>query len=237
MNGEAVIEVCEIFGPTIQGEGALLGLPTIFVRTGGCDFRCRWCDTPYAVDPAFRRHWTAMTATEIFAEVRHLSGDRPLTVSLSGGNPALQPLDGLIAMGRAAGYRFALETQGSVARPWFAQLEVLIISPKPPSSGMDCDRAALAAAIEAAGGAAVSLKFVVHDDDDYAFAREVASCFPRLPVCLQPCNDKPRLPGRRGEMDLERLRRLIAKTLSDGWYEARVLPQLHVLLWGNERGR
>ena len=67
-----------------------------------------------------------MTATEIFAEVRHLSGDRPLTVSLSGGNPALQPLEGLIAMGRAAGYRFALETQGSVARPWFAQWWIIL---------------------------------------------------------------------------------------------------------------
>lgn len=237
MSGAAVVNVCEIFGPTIQGEGALLGLPTVFVRTGGCDFRCSWCDTPYAVDPAYSRQWTPMTPLEILADVRHLSGDRPLTISLSGGNPALQPLQGLIDLGKEAGYRFALETQGSVARPWFAALEVLILSPKPPSSGMGCDIDMLNACVEAAAGALVSLKFVVHDDDDYRFAREVAARFPRLPVCLQPCNDKPRFPGGRGEADVERLRRLIAKTLSDGWFEARVLPQLHVLLWGNERGR
>src|SRR3712207_8798896 len=43
--------VIEIFGPTIQGEGAEAGLPTHFVRLGGCDYRCAWCDTMYAVDP------------------------------------------------------------------------------------------------------------------------------------------------------------------------------------------
>ena len=44
--------VIEVFGPTIQGEGAEAGLPTHFVRFGGCDYRCSWCDTMYAVDPA-----------------------------------------------------------------------------------------------------------------------------------------------------------------------------------------
>ena len=37
-----MIAISEIFGPTIQGEGALIGVPTVFVRTGGCDFRCSW---------------------------------------------------------------------------------------------------------------------------------------------------------------------------------------------------
>jgi 7-carboxy-7-deazaguanine synthase len=44
--------VIEIFGPTIQGEGAEAGLSTHFLRVGGCDYRCSWCDTMYAVDPA-----------------------------------------------------------------------------------------------------------------------------------------------------------------------------------------
>ena len=46
-----LIPVVEIFGPTIQGEGAEAGVPTHFVRVGGCDYRCIWCDTMYAVDP------------------------------------------------------------------------------------------------------------------------------------------------------------------------------------------
>src|SRR5581483_7873939 len=109
-----LIRVSEIFGPTIQGEGPLIGKPTVFVRTGGCDYRCAWCDTLYAVLPEYRDEWTLQTADEIIARVDALAGGHPVLVSLSGGNPALQPLAGLIARGRARGHRFALETQGSV---------------------------------------------------------------------------------------------------------------------------
>jgi len=100
------IRVSEIFGPTIQGEGALIGLPTVFVRTGGCDYRCAWCDSLHAVDAEFRHEWTPMQAGEIMAEVARLSGGRPLLVTLSGGNPAIQPLAPLIdglSLGAAGG--------------------------------------------------------------------------------------------------------------------------------------
>ena len=234
MSDPAKIRICEIFGPTIQGEGALIGLPTVFVRTGGCDYRCRWCDTLYAVDSTFAGDWTEMSAPEILAEVGHLSGGKPLMISLSGGNPALQPLGSLFTLGKAAGYRFTLETQGSVAKPWFAGLDVLTLSPKPPSSGMKTDWQRLAECIEAAGTATLSLKLVVQDEADYQFAREVAGRFPALPVYLQPCH----LPSDAGEQaGLEKLRWLVTRVLADSWYTARVLPQLHVLLWGNERRR
>jgi 7-carboxy-7-deazaguanine synthase len=39
------VRISEIFGPTIQGEGPLIGRPSVFVRTAGCDYRCTWCDT------------------------------------------------------------------------------------------------------------------------------------------------------------------------------------------------
>ena len=54
------LRIAEIFGPTIQGEGALIGEPTVFVRTGGCDYRCTWCDSLHAVDSAYRHTWAAM---------------------------------------------------------------------------------------------------------------------------------------------------------------------------------
>lgn len=56
--GESVrgtIAVSEIFGPTVQGEGAVIGKPTVFVRTGGCDYPCSWCDSKFAVLPEYRR--------------------------------------------------------------------------------------------------------------------------------------------------------------------------------------
>lgn len=237
MSGESIF-VCEIFGPTIQGEGQLIGQPTVFVRTGGCDYRCRWCDSKFAVEPAFRPEWPAMSAGEILAEVQRLAGPAPLLISLSGGNPALQPLAGFIAMAKAAGYTLALETQGSIARDWFAELDYLTISPKPPSSGMTAGRGRLTACLAAAGRAAAALKFVVADETDYLFARQVADWFPGLPVSLQPCNDRQE-EGEEAhdpEKMSGRLRWLVERVVADRWYEARVLPQLHVLLWGNKRG-
>jgi len=59
------IAISEIFGPTVQGEGPLIGQPTVFVRTGGCDYRCVWCDTLYAVLPEHRSEWVLMKPTEI----------------------------------------------------------------------------------------------------------------------------------------------------------------------------
>ena len=135
MTDESRMRVSEIFGPPIPGEGALIGLPTVFVRTGGCDFRCSWCDSLHAVDTAYRHTGAAMGTDAVWAEVFRLSNGNPLTVSLSGGNPAIQDFTQLIALGHAKGYRFACETQGSIAKPWFGDLDTLVLSPKPPSSG------------------------------------------------------------------------------------------------------
>jgi 7-carboxy-7-deazaguanine synthase len=239
---EAPIRISEIFGPTIQGEGILIGLPTIFVRTGGCDYRCSWCDTLHAVDSDYRDQWRPMSVDEIWQEVTRLSGGKPLTISLSGGNPAIQPLGPLIACGHAEGYRFALETQGSLAREWFAELDVLVLSPKPPSSGMATDWIAFDDCLRMAGdGPQIALKIVIFDDLDYEYARDAAARYPQLPVYLQPGNHTP--PPADAEdaiVDIdgivERMRWLVEKVSNDRWFEARVLPQLHVIIWGNRRG-
>jgi 7-carboxy-7-deazaguanine synthase len=165
------IRISEIFGPTIQGEGPLIGRPTVFVRTGGCDYRCTWCDTLYAVLPEHHDEWEFMTPAGIMTRVDQLAGGNPVLVSLSGGNPALQPLAPLIALGRRNGHTFALETQGSVAQPWFAELDWMVLSPKPPSSGMATDWDAFAACLAAARGRPhCVLKIVIFNDADYAYA-------------------------------------------------------------------
>lgn len=237
-----MIRVAEIFGPTIQGEGVLIGQPTVFVRSGGCDYRCSWCDSMHAVDPAFRHQWQPMETEAVFDRIRALSGDRPLTVSLSGGNPAIQPFGPLIATGQAQGYRFALETQGSVSKDWFADLDTLVLSPKPPSSGVVTDWAAFDACLAAAGNHPQTvMKIVIFDDADYAFARDASARYPELPVFLQPGNhlvpsgDQEDAPVDHDALT-ERLLWLVDKVTSDGWFTARVLPQLHVILWGNKRG-
>lgn len=237
-----MIAISEIFGPTIQGEGALLGVPTIFVRTGGCDFRCSWCDTLYAVDPAFKKQWREMSSEEVLAAVKHLNDGQPILITLSGGNPALQPLQELIQLGHQQGFTFAMETQASKACDWFSHLDHLCLSPKPPSSGMGLRRDRLDACLNAAGAnTQLSLKLVIADEIDYQWAKALAAEYPQLPVYLQPCNPAPATPDEPDrQTDLHalnnRYRWLIERTLSDHWYNVRITPQLHVLVWNNERG-
>jgi 7-carboxy-7-deazaguanine synthase len=238
------IRISEIFGPTVQGEGPLIGRPTVFVRTGGCDYRCRWCDTIYAVLPEYRDEWTLMAPAEILAQVEHLAGSVPVLVSLSGGNPAIQPLAPLIELGHRKGYTFALETQGSVPEAWFAELDWLLLSPKPPSSGMTTDWLALNDCINAASnGPRCVLKVAVFDDEDYLYAREAAKRHPTLPAYLQVGNPSPATApdgsageGADAEDLMRRFRWLVDKVAADRWFTATVLPQLHVLAWGSRRG-
>ena len=238
----STLTISEIFGPTIQGEGALIGQPTVFVRTGGCDYRCDWCDTLHAVDSAYRHTWMQMNTEAVWQEVQKLSGGQPITVSLSGGNPAIQDFSALIALGKAEGYRFAMETQGSIARPWFKDLDTLVLSPKPPSSGQATDWNKLNACLLAGGEASNPvLKIVVFDEADYTWAKEVAERYPDLPLYLQPGNHTPPPPDNDDatiDIDgiMERMHWLIDKTVADQWFRPRILPQLHVLLWGNKRG-
>lgn len=236
-----MLRIAEIFGPTIQGEGAVIGQPTVFVRAGGCDYRCSWCDSLHAVDPAYRDSWIKMSAHDVMAEIEDLSGGVPLTVSLSGGNPAIQNFAPLIALGQEKGYRFALETQGSIARGWFAKLDPLILSPKPPSSGESVDWDRFDACITAADRAERALKIVIFDEPDYVWAKTVANRYPDLPLYLQPGNHTPPPPeAEDAEIDMDgimnRYEWLIEKTLADRWFTPKILPQLHVLVWGNKRG-
>src|SRR5262249_31624780 len=87
------------------------------------------------------------------------------------------------------------------------------------------------------------LKIVVFDEADYAFARAAAARYPKLPVYLQVGNPAPLIgpdSATADALDLEdllhRLRWLAGKGIADDWFAATVLPQLHVLAWGNKRG-
>jgi len=234
-----MIRVCEIFGPTVQGEGPLIGKPTVFVRLGGCDYRCTWCDTLFAVLPEYSDTWMPMSAEDIIDRVKTLTGGTPILITLSGGNPAMQKLEPVIALGKAQGFGFALETQGSIPRNWFAQLDWLFVSPKPPSSGETPDWTQVGACFKAAGSAHVALKVPVFDEMDYAFARAVEQRYPNVPLYLQvgnsqvACEDAAELR----EHMIDRYRWLVELISKDQWFSPTLLPQLHALIWGNERKR
>lgn len=179
-----------------------------------------------------------MSDAQVWSEVRRLSGGQPLTVSLSGGNPAIQDFGPLIARGRAEGYRFACETQGSIARPWFGELDMLVLSPKPPSSGERVDWKAFAACRDAGRQAGqVVMKIVVFDRTDFDWARAAHDRHPDLPLYLQPGNPEvdPEIPVDLAAM-AARMEWLTDTAMAARWFAPRILPQLHVLIWGNRRG-
>ncbi len=223
--------VVEIFGPVLQGEGAMIGHQTHFVRFGGCDYRCVWCDTPYAVQPEqVRINSNPMNDAGIVERLREIGATTPW-VTLSGGNPALHRLDSLVRALHAAGYRVAVETQGSIFREWLRTCDLVTISPKPPSSGMVTNPAALSPFVDLPGA---SLKVVVFDEADFAFARSIHQRYPGVPFYLQVGND---LDVDRRETLLAKLDWLAGRTMADpAMGEAVVLPQLHVLMYGNRRG-
>lgn len=229
------IYISEIFGPTIQGEGQLIGRPTVFIRVGGCDYRCAWCDTEYAVKPQYRKLWKKLSPQQMLDAVKSLTDGAPILITLSGGNPAMYDFSALVKLGHAEGFTFAMETQGSMDKPYFADLDYLTISPKPPSSKTLFDPIKLDNVVRA--HPSPTLKIVIADERDYKFARRLAQKYKDIPMYLQPCNpnvdeDKP--------ADIEslnnQLKWLIERTHTDGWYNVTLLPQLHVLLWNNERG-
>lgn len=224
--------VSEIF-PAIQGEGAQIGKPTVFVRFGGCDFRCSWCDSMYAVDPKFKADWKEMHPDAILHEVETLTDRHPILITLSGGNPAIQPLGALIDAGHARRHTFTMETQGSVFAPWMRNLNHLCISPKPPSSGMHrkLDMQVLSDCLQSNPNAV--LKFVVFDTADLQWAQTISSAFEFRPVYLQVGNA---VDADSTVQLLDKLRWLTEEVMRRRWYRAVVLPQLHVLLHGNQRG-
>lgn len=236
-----LIPVVEIFGPTIQGEGAEAGVPTHFVRVGGCDFRCTWCDTMYAVDPeVVRTTAEKLSAEEIASRVAGLEG-HPGWVAISGGNPALHDLGELVGSLQAAGFRVSVETQGSRWASWLHQVDRLTISPKPPSSGMATARHAeqlssfMGEVMSASADKAI-LKFVVFDEADLAWAEQVADRWSGLPLYLSAGTPVPADDDIREAVG-DRFRWLCETVaVRPGLAHARVLPQLHVIAWKGATG-
>lgn len=240
-----LISISEIFGPTIQGEGALIGCQTIFVRTAGCDYRCLWCDTAHAVLPEYEKEWQSLDAQTIFNEIERLSNLQPMWVTLSGGNPSIQELGELIKLGHNKGYKFSMETQGSISKPWFSLLDQITLSPKPPSSAMNFKQRLLDRCLQSCGDKTdVSLKFVIADNDDLVWAKSIADQYLDISCYIQPCNTQASLEGdltknadTTDKIDQQsQMIALIDATQTLNWHQVRILPQLHTWLWGDQKG-
>lgn len=235
----AKIPVLEIFGPTIQGEGRVIGRKTMFVRTAGCDYRCSWCDSAFTWDGSAKEDIKLMTAEEIYNQLKKIGGDRFDHVTISGGNPALiKGIQDLVDLFEEKQIYTALETQGSKFQPWMRQINDLTISPKSPSSNMKPNIDILDSVIEQCIESTLNLKVVIFDDDDYEFAKMIHHRYPNIPFYLQVGN--PYLDDdvdNHTEKLLSRYEALVDRVMaSNDMNQVYVLPQLHTLLWSNKKG-
>ena len=123
--------ISEIFY-SIQGEGELTGIPSVFIRTSGCNLRCRWCDTPYA---SWNPEGTNMDCGQIIQEVKKYPNAKH--VVLTGGEPMIQKeAHHLCRELKHAGYHITIETAGTV-NPDGIQCDLASISPKLNNSTPD----------------------------------------------------------------------------------------------------
>ena len=109
---------------SLQGEGVYLGTPAYFIRFGGCNLRCDWCDTTESWD---QEKVTEMKLTDL---VKDIPCKR---VVLTGGEPTLQSLAPLISELKHKGHEVAIETNGTRAIPADWKLDWVTVSPKPDS--------------------------------------------------------------------------------------------------------
>lgn len=222
----------------LQGEGALVGVPMVFVRVQGCNLLpgCSWCDTQYARgDGGYE-----MTPMGVVVDVRLLSSYRRQWVCITGGEPLAHPeLRELVKLLRRDDYRLEIETNGSIKPPdWYSWVDSWVADVKCPSSGV-C-------------GVSVwekwfgmrpkdQVKFVVGSEEDLEFVKVKLSeklCMPQVFVSptltvhtlyeqYQPTGEKVIVIDPRW---LQRVTEFCAEQ------HLRMSLQQHKVIWGYKRG-
>lgn len=234
----------------IQGEGPYIGIGSFFIRFGGCDYRCIWCDSMHAVLPDAVKKLPSMTEDEILDELFKKTGIpnfrtfRPVIV-LSGGNPTMWDLTNLVRKIKKDWNDpiIQVETQGTIWRDWLVEADHVVVSPKPPSSGMETDWDQLEEFLGNLEDEMVqtSIKVVVFDERDLEYALYVGDRFvePGHELYLSVGTrsfDTPQDVLNRSTWLAENVWTGLKEGLKPRDYFIRVHPQMHVLFWGHKLG-
>jgi 7-carboxy-7-deazaguanine synthase len=229
------MNVMEIYR-SVQGEGTLMGVPTTFVRFFACNLRCSWCDTKYSWSTREGGTWEALSAYKIAERVSTLGAQH---VVLTGGEPTLQKdLAQLAQLLKDQGHHLTVETNTTIFPTAVVPLiDLWSLSPKLTSAGQNYLRyPVIERFLTTLRRDQQQWKFVIRDDEDEYHLRTLLCTYPifteqKLPIILQPEGDSATVDYPAA---LERL----AERVSDHFwnnYSVRVLPQLHVIIWGRRR--
>ena len=222
------MKIAELFY-SIQGEGSLVGVPSFFIRTSGCNLRCSWCDTPYT---SWQPEGVEMPLERILDEARAHPARHAV---VTGGEPMIVPeVLPLTQQLREAGFHITIETAGTVFRP--VACDLMSISPKLANSTPEGPWAARHERLriqpevlaELMARYDYQLKFVIARPEDLEEVRA---------LCQSLAADADRVILMPEGVDAERLRErglwLAEICKQEGF---RFSPRLHVDLYGNRRG-
>lgn len=217
---------------TLQGEGKLIGVPSVFFRLSACNLRCAWCDTPYTSWNAETKEISvadAFVALTKFA-VKH--------IVITGGEPFLQKkeLTELCALLSANGHHITIETNATVFLP--IQADLISMSPKLSSSTPLNDtrwheihnkERIKPEVIQAfLDNYECQTKFVISNTEDFQEMQvlEQQLAIPRDSIVLMP-------QGIELE-DIKQREQWLTEICKEFAY--RYSPRLHINIWGNKRG-
>ena len=208
----SVLEIQEIF-PTLQGEGPLVGTPAVFIRLGGCNLNCSFCDTKF-------EDFTPWSMAQIMSDVKKFANNnqskraRKLVV-ITGGEPFRQPIELLCSTLLDEGFDVQVETNGTLFRPIDERVQ-LVVSPKNKGKGYRPVRDDLLKQ-------AIAVKFIISKHDpDYQGVSDVGQNLYNLPVYIQPMDMEDK---KLNEENLEHTLDLCEK------YGYRLSQQMHKI-WG-----
>jgi len=222
------VKIAEIFY-SIQGEGTLAGIPSVFVRTSGCNLRCVWCDTPYT---SWMPEGRQMEPREIVEAVAAFPARH---VVVTGGEPMIAPR--IVELTQSlgdAGLHVTVETAGTVYAP--VRCDLMSISPKLANSVPGAPWAARHEQLRYQPEALrllmddydYQLKFVIASREDMAEVEKMVRETRAEPerVLLMPEGIDTNTLAERG--------RWLTEICKERGY--RFSPRLHIMLWGNQRG-
>jgi 7-carboxy-7-deazaguanine synthase len=227
------MKVAEIFY-SIQGEGLLTGVPSVFVRTSGCNLRCWYCDTDYT---SWRVEGAELSAEDVLDRLAEFPARHAV---VTGGEPMIAPGIENLALGlRRRGYHITVETAATHFKP--IECDLASLSPKLASStpfereggrfAERHDRLRLQPEVIRAfmGHCPYQLKFVIDRPSDLTEVQTLLAELPEVDpqrVLLMPQGVTPEEVRARGLWVVEECKR----------HGYRYCPRLHLDLYGNRRG-
>ena len=249
-----MLEVNEIFGPTIQGEGKLVGNPSVFVRFGNCNMSCEGfkvayetpsgikkfsCDSYYASDSAFKEQWNKYESSKpLIEEVNKLLPSYKVDIVITGGEPLIywkdQEFQKFMHYYISMGYKITIETNASInidlTQSWHKEI-IFSMSVKLSNSGESLNKRININTLNNIINLNKEsyLKFVISKDSLDTASNEIDKLLAQINPCdvyLMPMGDTA------DDIDKNSLS-VIELCIQKGY---KYSDRLHIRVWNNKRG-